>query len=96
MNRGHLLENQPTGSGTEMRNFVTLYARPNQKLMAAHENQVADMVAKGQTVYYNATANYTGKNAVPDSLPINWLNLDSGEIPRDPITIWNTPTGLKP
>ncbi|MFD3531264.1 DNRLRE domain-containing protein [Streptomyces sp. NPDC058664] len=96
MNRGHLLGNQLGGSGTEMRNLVSLYARPNQRVMAAYENQVADMVAKGQTVYYEVTANYTGKNAVPDSLTIKWLNLDTGEMPRDPITIWNTPTGLKP
>ncbi|MER5306558.1 DNRLRE domain-containing protein [Streptomyces sp. NPDC002773] len=96
MNRGHLLGNQLGGSGTEMRNLVSLYARPNQKVMAAYENQVAGMVAKGQTVYYEVTANYTGKNAVPDSLTIKWVNLDTGEMPRDPITIWNTPTGLKP
>ncbi|MER6100367.1 DNA/RNA non-specific endonuclease [Streptomyces sp. NPDC001728] len=96
MNRGHLLGNQLGGSGTEMRNLVSLYARPNRKLMAAYENQVAGMVAKGQTVYYEVTANYTGKKAVPESLTIKWLNLDTGEMPRDPITIWNTPTGLKP
>ncbi|MFJ8659089.1 DNA/RNA non-specific endonuclease [Streptomyces sp. NPDC093795] len=96
MNRGHLLGNQLGGSGTEMRNLVSLYARPNQKVMAAYENQVAGMVAKGQTVYYEVTANYTGKNAVPDSLTIKWVNLGTGEMPRDPITIWNTPTELKP
>ncbi|MFK3729245.1 DNRLRE domain-containing protein [Streptomyces sp. NPDC088090] len=96
MNRGHLLGNQLGGSGTEMRNLVSLYATPNQRVMAPYENQVADMVAKGQTVYYEVTANYTGMNAVPDSLTIKWLNLDTGEMPSEPITIWNTPTGLKP
>ncbi|MBB4156172.1 RHS repeat-associated protein [Streptomyces cinereoruber] len=96
MNRGHLLGNQLGGSGTEMRNLVSLYATPNQTVMAPYENQVAAMVAKGQTVYYEVTANYTGKNAIPDSLTIKWLNLDTGEMPRDPITIWNTPSGLKP
>lgn len=29
-------------------------------------------------------------------LTINWLNLDTGEIPAEPITLWNTPNGLKP
>ncbi|MEV0495603.1 hypothetical protein [Streptomyces atratus] len=64
--------------------------------MNAEENKVAEMVQKGQTVYYEVTAQYTGENAVPDYLTINWLNLDTGEIPADPITIWNTPSGLEP
>ncbi|WP_442818795.1 golvesin C-terminal-like domain-containing protein [Streptomyces sp. NBC_01320] len=96
MNRGHLLGNQLGGSGTDLRNLVTLYAKPNQVEMNAEENKVAEMVKKGQTVYYEVTAEYTGENAVPDYLTINWLNLDTGEMPADPITIWNTPSGLEP
>lgn len=54
------------------------------------------MVNSGQTVYCDVTAHYTGKNGAPDYLTINWLNLDTGEISAEPITIWNTPNGLKP
>ncbi|WP_235023924.1 golvesin C-terminal-like domain-containing protein [Streptomyces sp. WAC05374] len=95
MNRGHLLGNQ-LGGDTDRRNLVSLYGKPNRSQMKKVEDQVAAMVNSGQTVYYEVTAHYTGKNGAPDYLTINWLNLDTGEIPADPITIWNTPTGLKP
>ncbi|WP_374103135.1 DNA/RNA non-specific endonuclease [Streptomyces sp. B93] len=97
MNRGHLLGNQLGGSGTDRRNLVALHGVPNRKpYMAKVESEVAAMVNSGQTVYYEVTAHYTGKNGAPDYLTINWLNLDTGEIPAEPITIWNTPNGLKP
>ncbi|MFD5445611.1 golvesin C-terminal-like domain-containing protein [Streptomyces tendae] len=97
MNRGHLLGNQLGGSGTDRRNLVALHGVPNRKpYMAKVESEVAAMVNSGQTVYYDVTAHYTGKNGAPDYLTINWLNLDTGEMPAEPITIWNTPNGLKP
>ncbi|MFD4259275.1 DNRLRE domain-containing protein [Streptomyces sp. NPDC058534] len=96
MNRGHLLGNQLGGSGTDRRNLVSLYGRPNRSQMKKVEDQVAAMVNSGQTVYYEVTAHYTGRNGAPDHLTINWLNMDTGEIPAEPITIWNTPTGMKP
>ncbi|WP_443333165.1 golvesin C-terminal-like domain-containing protein [Streptomyces sp. CB03234] len=96
MNRGHLLGNQLGGTGTDRRNLVSLYATPNQVQMRSEEDKIAKMVNAGQTVYYEVTAHYTGKNGAPDYLTINWLNLDTGEVPADPITIWNTPSGLQP
>ncbi|MER8070705.1 DNRLRE domain-containing protein [Streptomyces sp. NPDC094034] len=96
MNRGHLLANQLGGSGTDRRNLVSLYARPNRSNMKKVENQVARMVEAGDSVYYEVTAHYTGRNAAPDYLTIYWLNMDTGEVPLDPITIWNTPSGLQP
>jgi hypothetical protein len=42
------------------------------------------------------TAHYTGRNGAPDHLTIKWLNMDTGEMPLEPITIWNTPSGLQP
>ncbi|MEU3995162.1 DNRLRE domain-containing protein [Streptomyces fungicidicus] len=96
MNRGHLLGNQLGGSGTERRNLVSLYATPNQEQMKSVEDKIARMVNSGQTVYYEVTAHYTGKNGAPDYLSINWLNLNTGEVPAEPITIWNTPSGLQP
>ncbi|WP_244258455.1 DNRLRE domain-containing protein [Streptomyces sp. Tu 2975] len=96
MNRGHLLANALGGSGTDRRNLVSLWATPNRSQMKKVENQVAKMVEAGDTVYYEVTAHYTGRNGAPDHLTINWLNMDTGEVPIDPITIWNTPTGLQP
>ncbi|WP_099052891.1 DNRLRE domain-containing protein [Streptomyces glaucescens] len=96
MNRGHLLANTLGGSGTDRRNLVALYATPNGSDMKKVENQVAKMVAAGDTVYYEVTAHYTGRKGAPDYLTIKWLNMDTGEMPLDPITIWNTPSGLQP
>lgn len=64
--------------------------------MGAGEAYPGGAAASGQTVYYEVTANYTGGNDVPDSLTINWLNLDTGEMSADAITIWNTPSVLQP
>ncbi|MFG2334775.1 DNA/RNA non-specific endonuclease, partial [Streptomyces sp. NPDC048604] len=96
MNRGHLLANALGGSGTDRRNLVALYGTPNRSQMKKVENEVARMVAAGDTVYYEVTANYTGRNGAPDSLTIKWINMDTGEMPLDPITIWNTPSGNQP
>ncbi|MBA2805980.1 DNA/RNA non-specific endonuclease [Streptomyces sp. KM273126] len=96
MNRGHLLANTLGGSGTDRRNLVSLYGTPNRSQMRKVENEVARMVEAGDTVYYEVTAHYTGRNGAPDYLTIKWLNMDTGEVPLDPITIWNTPSGLQP
>nr|WP_185124448.1 DNRLRE domain-containing protein [Streptomyces sp. TLI_185] len=96
MNRAHLLANQLGGTGTDRRNLVSLWATPNNSQMKKVENNVARMVAAGQTVYYQVSAHYTGGNGAPDYLSITWSNLTTGASSGGPITIWNTPTGVKP
>jgi RHS repeat-associated protein len=96
MNRGHLLANQLGGTGLDRRNLVALYGTPNRSQMRKVENKVSAMVQAGQTVYYQVSAHYTGRNGAPDYLSITWANLDTGDNSGGPITIWNTPTGLEP
>jgi RHS repeat-associated protein len=64
--RGHLLGNQPGGSGRDPRNLVTLFQNPaNTPVMRDFENQVAAAVRGGQTVDYWAIPVYQGSNPIP-------------------------------
>ncbi|MFE6176483.1 DNRLRE domain-containing protein [Streptomyces sp. NPDC056464] len=77
--RGHLIGKQLGGSGTDLRNLVTLYNEANSPIMASFENEVAARVKGGETIYYQADANYTGSNPIPDSISLSWTSLTTGQ-----------------
>ncbi len=64
--RGHLLDNQLGGSGTDPRNLVTMFQTPaNSPAMRGFENQVRAAVEAGQVVDYWAIPVYQGSNLTP-------------------------------
>jgi RHS repeat-associated protein len=66
-NRSHLLANRLGGSGDIYENIVTMYARPNQIEMRAHEAEVAAAVASCEVVTYVVVPHYTGTGTLPVS-----------------------------
>ena len=61
--RCHLLGNQLGGSGKDRRNLVTCFQTVNNEVMRPLENEVADAVAKGETVLYKVFPIYRSKNS---------------------------------
>ncbi|MBI1178452.1 hypothetical protein GC207_13540 [bacterium] len=69
--RGHLLGRQLGGSGTDVRNLVTIYQNPaNHPVMSGIEGQVRAAVQGGQVVDYSAFPVYEGANVVPRGITI--------------------------
>jgi hypothetical protein len=96
MDRGHLLARSLGGSGSDLRNLVSLYKTPNQIIMRAIEDQISEMVqGQGATVFYSATPSYNGANPIPTQVEINaWQITPQGpepiDLPNDGI-VPNTP-----
>jgi hypothetical protein len=77
VNRGHLLARQLGGSGTDLRNLVTIYRAVNDPDMKSYETRVAALLAVGP-VYYEAHANYSGNSALPSSIDLYWQSETTG------------------
>jgi hypothetical protein len=80
INACHLLGNQLSGSGTDLRNLATCARGANDwqtgsqqgdNNMKNYENQVAAAVAAGQDVYYKVTPTYSGRRTVPTGFRID-------------------------
>lgn len=69
--RGHLLGRQLGGSGTEVRNLVTLQQNPvNSPVMRGFENQIRAAVEEGQVFRGSFTPVYNGGNLIPRGVTI--------------------------
>jgi hypothetical protein len=69
--RGHLLGNQLGGSGTDVRNIVTLQQNPaNMPVMRSFENQIRKAVEAKQVVNAAFIPSYKGNNLIPRGVTI--------------------------
>ena len=69
--RGHLLGAQLGGSGSEVRNLVTIQQNPaNSPVMRTFENQVRSAASGGETIQYSVTPIYRGSNPIPCGITI--------------------------
>jgi RHS repeat-associated protein len=72
VNRGHLLARQLGGSGTDLRNLVTLYRNANAPVMSTQEQKIADAIAAGNTVYYSSIPIYSSPdNPIPSGVTMS-------------------------
>lgn len=69
--RAHLLGNQLGGSGSEIRNLVTLQQNPvNSPIMRGFENQIRAAVEGGQVFQGSFVPVYLGNNLIPRGITI--------------------------
>ncbi|MEZ5993108.1 MAG: DNA/RNA non-specific endonuclease [Planctomycetota bacterium] len=70
--RGHLWGKQLGGSGSEVRNLVTIQQNPaNTPFMRDFETLVRQAVENGETVQYRVVPIYEGENLVPRGVTIH-------------------------
>lgn len=79
VNNCHLLGNQLTGSGVDLRNLATCSRQANTKIngagtiaghMASYEEQVRAAIGQGEVVHYTVTPQYSGERTVPVSFDL--------------------------
>ena len=64
----HLIAHIIGGSSTDPRNFVTMYAWPNQSTMKRLELKVRRALERGEQIYLEVKAIYTGSSLVPSAI----------------------------
>ncbi|MGC4949679.1 DNA/RNA non-specific endonuclease [Streptomyces sp. DT224] len=88
--RGHLIGRQLGGSGTEVRNLVPQYTRPNSVIQKGFEDRIAARISGGERIYYLAVPRYHGGSPIPYETRL--YAIGSGGT-NESAVVKNTPTG---
>ncbi|WP_454854034.1 golvesin C-terminal-like domain-containing protein [Promicromonospora soli] len=91
--RSHLLGNQLGGSGTDLRNLVSLYPNANDPGMREVEDYLAARIKGNDTIFYAVQAHYTGSSPYPHTTTLLW----SSSVTRESgfCMVYNTSAGTR-